>query len=388
MKTIEELMAEIEKRMDEKIGKLTAPMENKLKGIPDPAISSSIISPIPEKKKLEWEEVCERVALIAKAQIFKDPRAFAALQKADWLNSVTGSEGAFLTPTEFSDQIFTLANDYGVARKECFSVPMRSVKKEMPAGLTGVEMFYTAQGGKKGISKPSFGKVTLEAQTAAGIALMTQDVIDDSAPDLAAYLLRIIPEALTKREDESCFFGNGDRIAGIVNTTNPDSVITVPASGASVEAVTLDDLNRMKYAIKGSAARGAKWFCNRNFVGVLERIKDTETGKYLLTTSPDGTTQKIWGFEIATTDAFPAIPTANDVVMVFGNLQNCYFGNRKELAILPSDQATIGVYDSEGTLKDILSAYQQNMRFIRFEVRHDFKPALGSAFAKLQLTAS
>ena len=380
MKTVEELLREIENKIDARLAPFTEKMaqfENKLLDTKEHG----------DSKELPWVDVCERVSLITRAQVYRDPKAFAALQKADWLNTATGSEGGYLVPIEFSNQIFRLADDYGVARRDAFSVPMASATKKMPAGLTGVTMSYVEEGGKKPLTKGTFGIVELVARTACGISAMTKDVVDDSAPDLVAYLMRLIPESLAQREDTSLFFGNGGTILGIVNTTTPDSVVTVPASGATAEDVTLDDLNKMKYAIKGSAARGGKFYCNRTFMGVLERIKDSN-GRYLVTTSPDGSVSRIWGHDIATTDAFPNAPTAGDVVAVFGNLQNAYHGQRKELAIMPSDEATLGVYNEQGTLTDIISAFGQNIRFIRFEVRHDFKPALGSAFVKLQLTTS
>ncbi len=384
---VEELLGKINEQIDSKLEAISAKInevDTKIKDIPD----------TPEKdqgQKVEWKEICDRVALITRAQVNRDPRAFAALQKADWFNVDTDSEGGYLVPTEFSDRIFRLADDYGVARRDAFTVNMKSNTKKMPAGLTGVTMTYVDEGGKKPLTKGSFGTVELVARTASGISAMTNDIVQDSSPDLVSYLERLIPESLAKREDTSIFFGNDGTIEGITGATADnaiEAVATQTASGATVDGVTLDDLNEMKYGIKGSAAVGAKFYCNRNFIGVLERIKD-DNGRYLISTSPDnGAVKKIWGVPIETSDAFPSSPTAGDIVAVFGNLQNCYHGQRAGLAILPSDTATLGDYDEEGNLTDIISAYGQNMRFIRFEVRHDFKPAIGSAFVALQLASS
>ncbi len=352
-------------------------VDNKLSKIPD--IQKA------ETEKLPWEEVCKRVALIAKAQIYRDPKALDALTKANWLNETTDSEGGYTVPVEFATEVFKLVESYGVARRGCFPVPMGSRTKKMPSGLTGVDMTYIGEGEAKGLTKPSFGIVELIARTAAGISAMTRDLIDDSAVDMTAYLLRLISESLARREDVSCFFGNGGTIKGIANTTGVKSAI---ASGTTIASITADDLNKLIYAISDAAARGASFYCNRAVVGTLQKLRATATGEYLVQRPTEGAPATLWGFPIVTSDAFDATPDPGDVVAIFGNLRNCYFGQRKELDILPSDEATLGIYNDQGALTDIISAYQKNMRFIRFEVRHDFQPALPEAFAVLKLAVS
>lgn len=380
--TIEQLMEKINERIDEKLKPLTVQLsevDNKLTKIQDRPEGT---------KEDKWKDICERVKIILRAQMLRDPVAVGILQKADWLNETTGSEGGYLVPVEFSDQIFTLAEDYGVVRRDAFPVPMKTATKKMPIGLTGIEMTYPGEGGLKSLAKPSFGQVELVARTASGVIALTNDILDDSGPDLVAYLNRLMPASIAKREDVSAFFGNGGTIPGLVNTISPDSIITVPASGSTLEDITADDLNKMKYAVSGAAATGAKFYCNRSLLGVLERLKD-EQGRYIVRTPMDGTPQSIWGHQIATTDAFPVSPEPGDIVAVFGNLQNLYHGQRAELAILPSYEAAMVVYEEDGvTLKDVISAFQRNLRFVRFEIRHDFKAALGSAFACLQLRSS
>lgn len=381
--TIEELMKKLDERMDEKLKPLTEKLgevDNKLTKLP-PEVPGNT-------DKVKWEETCERVKHILRAQINRDPKSLEILQKADWLNTATGSEGGYLVPVEFSDQIFSLAENYGVMRRDAFPVPMNASTKKMPIGLTGIEMAYPGEAGLKSSTKPSFGQVELVARTAAGIVALTNDILDDSGPDLVGYLNRLMPASVAKREDVSGFFGNGGTIPGLVNTTLPDEIITKPASGSTLDDITADDLNNMKYAISGAAAAGAKFYCNRTLIGAIERLKD-KNDRYLVRTPMDGSPQSIWGHPIATSDAFPADPDPGDIVAVFGNLQNLYHGRRKELAILPSYEAAMVVYEEDGvTLKDVISAFQRNLRFIRFEIRHDFKAALGSAFVCLQLTNS
>jgi len=381
--TIEELMAQINERMDEKLkpifGKLTE-VDNKLVKLPPDKPEGT--------KQVDWNETCERVKHILRAQISRDPKSLEILQKADWLNTATGSEGGYLVPVEFSNQIFSLAENYGVMRRDAFAVPMNTTSKKMPIGLTGIEMSYPGEAGLKSSTKLSFGQVELVARTAAGIVALTNDILDDSGPDLVGYLNRLMPASVAKREDVSGFFGNGGTINGLVNTTLPDEIVTKPASGSTLDDITADDLNNMKYAISGAAATGAKFYCNRTLVGAIERLKD-KNDRYLVRTPMDNAPQTIWGHSIETSDAFPASPDPGDIVAVFGNLQNLYHGRRKELAILPSYEAAMVVYEEDGvTLKDVISAFQRNLRFIRFEIRHDFKAALGSAFVCLQLTNS
>ncbi len=381
--TIEELMKKLNEQMDEKLKPLTeklSEVDNKLTKLP-PEVPGNT-------GKVEWKETCERVKHILRAQINRDPKSLEILQKADWLNTATGSEGAYLVPVEFSDQIFRLAEDYGVMRRDAFPVPMGTTSKKMPIGLTGIEMSYPGEAGLKSSTKPSFGQVELVVRTAAGIVALTNDILDDSGPDLVGYLNRLMPASVAKREDVSGFFGNGGSIDGLVNTTLPDEIVAKSASGSTLDDITADDLNNMKYAISGAAAAGAKFYCNRTLIGVIERLKD-KNDRYLVRTPMDGSPQSIWGHNIATSDAFPATPDPGDIVAVFGNLQNLYHGSRKELAILPSYEAAMVVYEEDGvTLKDVISAFQRNLRFIRFEIRHDFKAALGSAFVCLQLTNS
>lgn len=371
---LEELLGKIDASIDEKMAPLNAKIGEVENKILDGGTHDS-------KGTGSWDKSCEQVKNIVRAQVFQDSKAHKALAQ-DGLS--IGNEGDYLVPGEFSAQIFRLADEYGVARRSAFPVPMAQNTKEMPIGLTGVEMEYTGEGEAKQRTKPTFGKQTLVARTAAGIVQLTNDLINDTPVALGEYLSRLMSESVVKREDTSMLMGNGGTINGIANT---DGVVSKVAAGPTLADVIGDDLHELVFSLTAPAAAGAKIYTSRQMIGALWNIKDTD-GRYIISRPTETKPATFWGHELVESPVFSASPDPEDVVAVFGNLRNCYWGNRAGLSILPSDQASLAVYAQNGDLEDVVSAYQRNLRLIRFEIRHDFKPALASAFGVLKLSAS
>ncbi len=341
-----------------------------------------------EPKEERGEKVAEFIQHIVKASVYKDYKSMEAIAKdaPDWMSVGTNADGGFVVPTEFEASIFRIAGEYGIARRECLDVPMANTTKDMPYETSYPTMNYVGEGEKKETGKLGLGKVTLVARTAARIVMLTNDLIADTPIALTNYLTGVMAEALALREDTSLFLGNGGTIDGLAGTSG---VLNKVASGANYAGVEADDIIDMLAALSTGASRGAKIYCNKALVYALAKKKNDTTGEYLITKPTDPSRPlSILGYPIVETDVFPAVGAATNVVAVVGNLRNAYFGNRSGVTILPSDQATIAQYDGHGALEDVISAYQQNLRFLRFEVRHDFKPAVANAFCKLTLAAS
>lgn len=370
--TEEELEAMFTKRLDERFGeiegKVNAAVDNKLKGR-IPAGNS-------EQERLQ--AAAEKTVMIFRAILGVGDR-----KAVEYMNEATAADGGVLVPDEFMAEVMRLVPTYGVARRDCRVIPMMGKTKKVPRLLAGIPAYWIGEGSAKTAKKPTLDLITLTANKLAAIVPSTDELLEDASIDTFRFLADLCAEAFALEEDIALFTGNGGSIPGIVGTTG---VAEKLVSGATFATMTPDDLFDMTTAIPSAARRGAKFYLHSTVLGLLAKKKETGTGAYVWQKPAEGRPGLIWNYPYEEVDhalpstALSAGEQADTGFVVFGSLRNVFYGDRKQMTVDRSNQATVVAGE------DSVHLWQNDMTAIRAVKRLDIKVAIPSALCVLKTT--
>lgn len=325
-----------------------------------------------------------KAAEFFKAVFHQDRARAKELGQRKGQNETTDADGGFLVPEYVSNEIITVANNYGIVRKLARHIPMSSHILRVPSA-SGVTVYRISEGAKITSSKATISRTTLTAKKLAALIPVTNELLDDSNPDIVSLLTTLAGEAFAAKEDEWGLAGL-DTGEGVFQSTGVTGV-TMGAGKDAFSDVTLEDLLNMQGELKSGALSGAKYVMNHTVLNLLRTLKETTTGGYLLGPAYMATQPALWNLPYETTDALPGVgdSAAATKFIALVNFAYMMFGDRKSLTMEISNDAT--VTDTDGTT--VINSFEQDMSVIRFIERIDIQlAAQADAFAWLKTAAS
>lgn len=328
-----------------------------------------------ETKKMEAKQ---KAVDFVKALANKD---FAKLKE---MNTGTGSEGGYLVPEYFANEVVRVAGVYGVVRRNARLWPMSGKTEKVPTG-GNVTAYRISESGKITTSQPSLGQVTLTVQQLAAMVPMTNQLLRDANINNIDYIIKLVGEALAKIEDQWGFLGLAGTEGIFRNTDVP--VLTLGSGKTGFDDVTFDDLLDLVSLVASGALAGAKFYMHRTVFNALRKIKAATTGTYIFQEPGGGQPPTIWNYPVEIVDVMPGMAdtAAATKFMAFGNLNYMLLGDRGDYEMKISEEAT--VTDVDGTTP--INLFEQNMSAVRVIERVDIELAeADKAFAVCKTAAS
>ncbi len=151
------------------------------------------------------------------------------------------SEGGFLVPEEFRNQLLALSLESSIVRSRATVVPMSSPTLRFPAiddtshattVFGGVQVYRVAEGDEFTESAATFASVKLDASKQTALAHVTNELIRDPAGGFEVYINATIPPAMSFSEDYDFINGNGAGVPlGALNVNNAALLAIAGESG-------------------------------------------------------------------------------------------------------------------------------------------------------------
>ena len=388
----EEEVVEEEPKKDEEEEKLNKALDTKIdrivKAIKDTPVRSKIIGAeaSAERSVLEADPLMRRmrpfVKLSGEMENFvlgvRELAKTGVLTKTKALQESDDTAGGFLVPEEFQAEVIRFATEAAVVRPRARVIPMRSNSLTLPKldqsnyKFAGIDIHWEGdEGDLKEESQPKFGRITLKLGKMIGLCPVSDDLLSDSAVNLANFLVGIFGEAIAYEEDKQFLVGNGmKKPMGIVNCGNPRA-----RTGAG--CIVYEDLKHMIEDLPAWAEGGAGWILTK---AALTEILDIKSGIYTGAAVDQtegfplflpgfsiaaGIPKTILGFPYALTDKLPAVGNKGDIIL--GNLSSYYIGDKGGLAVASS----------------IHDRFRYDETTFRFVKRVDGQCALKNAFVVL-----
>jgi HK97 family phage major capsid protein len=248
------------------------------------------------------------------------------------LNKGADDQGGYLTPVEW---------DRTITDRLVETSPMRQLATVQPVTGTGFTKLFNMGGTSSGwvgetdprpetatgtFAALGFGWGEIYANPAA-----TQQILDDSAIDLEAWLAGEVQTEFSKQEGVAFWSGNGVNkpfgiltyVTGGANAAkHPFGAIEAINSGAAAD-ITSDGVLDLIYDLPTAFTGNARFAMNRRTLGKIRKLKDGQ-GNYLWQPSyVAGQPSTVVGFAATEVPDMPDV-AANSTPVLFGDFKRTY----------------------------------------------------------------
>lgn len=123
-------------------------------------------------------------------------------------------DGGALVPEEFDTYLVRLFEEYGLVRQLFRTVSMSRDVQSFPRQLDNVTVYYPGEAGSITASDVGFNQVKLAAVKQAALTRMSSEIIEDSALNIADAVAWSMGYAMTKKDDDDAWLGDGTSTYG------------------------------------------------------------------------------------------------------------------------------------------------------------------------------
>ncbi len=380
IKEIGEVVSQVlEKSLPELVGKI---IDSKFEEKGINKIEKKIFGGMKEVEGLEGKE---KMAKFIKAVYNRDKEMAAAIVGKTAMTEGTDSQGGYLVPEEFRAEIVRLAEDFGIVRKLCRVIPMKRDTLNLPKITSSVTVYWPGEATAGTVSQPVLGQVQLLSKTLVGLTPLSNELLEDADVDTVTLLVELFAEAISGEEDNQGLMGSGSPFTGVMAESGT-TVVTMTSGKDTFAELDADDLRDLISGVKPLALIGAAFYMHRTVWAIVQKLK--ENSQHIASfanpivsgdaSKATGIVGYIWGYPVYLSDKMPTTTAVSTKFILFGSLRFAYLGDRKQMTVAVSEEATIGS----------TNLFESNMSAVRITERIAFKVALASAFSILKTAAS
>lgn len=330
-----------------------------------------------EAEKAEKRQKC---ADFVKAVFNRDLASIKALSEG------TTTDGGYVVPEYFANEIIRVAGNYGVARANARIWPVSGWKTNVPT-ISNVVAYRVGEKSAITSSQPTFSRTVLTLKKIAALIPMSNELLKDANIATVDQMVNLSAEAFAKYEDEWAFLGKNSG-EGIFQDTNVP-VYTMGSGDTEFADADFDDLLEVMGKVDEGALNGAKWYMSFSVFNALRKKKYAAgTASYILQEPGNGMPATIWNYPVQFVSAMPKTSLESQAAqkfIAFANLSYMLFGDARQYEVTISTEATIT--DTDGTTP--INLFEQDMSAVRVIERVDIELAeAAKAFAVCKTATS
>lgn len=237
----------------------------------------------------------------------------------------TDSEGGYLVPDEFERTLVEALEEENFFRNIATVIQTSSGDRKIPVVASKGEAAWIDEEGAFTESDDTFSQVSIGAYKVGTMIKVSDELLNDSAFNLEAYISKEFGRRIGSKEEEAFFVGNGTgKPTGIFNTTGGAS----DGTKTSTAAITFDDVMDLFYSVKSPYRKKAVWVLNDTTIKALRKLKDNN-GNYIWQPSVQaGQPDMILNRPYHTSSYVPEI-AAGKKVMAFGDFSYYWIADRQ-----------------------------------------------------------
>lgn len=183
--------------------------------------------------------------------------------------------GGYLVPDQFVAEIVRSLTEFSPMRQVARVSTATSNPILLPKRVGQVAATWTAEGADSSATSPSYDQISIGIYEARCFVDVSNQLLEDSAFDLAAELGRDFGEEFARIEGKAFVSGTGSgQPEGFLTSEDFE---TDEVAGA---AITADDLIDLYHAVPSTYASRGTWLMNRATMGAVRKLKDTG-GSYI-----------------------------------------------------------------------------------------------------------
>ena len=236
------------------------------------------------------------------------------------------TEGGYTVPDEFERKLIQALEENNIFRQLATVIRTNSGTRKIPIANDTMEAQWIDEGEEIPETNTKFGQTTLSAYKLGTMIKISNELLHDSAFDLASYIATRFGVAMGNAEERAFFTGDGDKkpLGILAETGGAELGVTT----ASEHLVTFDEIFDLYYSLKSPYRRNAQFVCNETLLLQLMKLKDGN-GNYIWKPSLDiAKPDTILGRPIRTSTFMPTM-NAGERVLLFGDLKNYWVADRQ-----------------------------------------------------------
>lgn len=188
------------------------------------------------------------------------------------------TEGGFTVPDEFEKKLVEALEENNIFRGMATVIRTSSGTRKIPIAEDTGEASWIDEGEEIPESDTTFGPTMLSAYKLGTMIKISNELLNDSAFDLATYIARRFGVRMGNAEERAFITSDGvGKPLGLLAETGGAKV---GVTAAQKDAVTFDEIFKLYYALKAPYRKKAQFLCNEALVLQLMTIKDNN-GNYI-----------------------------------------------------------------------------------------------------------
>jgi len=252
-------------------------------------------------------------------------RGSVATEVRNALSIGEDTEDGYTVPDEFERQLIHGLEENNIFRRMAHVIRTASGTRKIPIANDVMEASWIDEGEAIPETNTKFAQTTLSAYKLGTMIKVSNELLHDSAFDIAAYIADRFGVCMGNAEERAFITGTGEKQpTGLLHDTNGAELgVTAAAEGV----VTFDEIFQLYYALKAPYRRRAAFLCNEALVLQLMTLKDGN-GNYIWKPSLDiAKPDTILGRPIYTSTYMPA-PTKGEKAICFGDYSYYWVADR------------------------------------------------------------
>ena len=237
----------------------------------------------------------------------------------------TLSEGGYTVPDEFEHQLIQGLEDENIMRGLVHKITTSSGDRKIPLVTARGSASWIEEEATIPESDDTFGQVTLGAHKVGCMIRISEELLHDSAFDLAAYIAGEFARRVGAAEEEAILTGSGThKPTGLLHSVN-GAATGVTTAGA---AITADEIIDLIHSVKSGYRKKAVFLLNDSTVKNLRRLKDGN-GQYLWQPGlKEGQPDKLLSYRLVTSAYMPEVASGAKPVL-FGDFSSYWIADRQ-----------------------------------------------------------
>jgi HK97 family phage major capsid protein len=236
------------------------------------------------------------------------------------------SEGGYTVPDEFEHTLVEALQEENIMRGLVHVITTSSGDRKIPLVTSKGSAQWVEEEATIPESDDAFGQITLGAHKVGSMIRISEELLHDSAFDLAAYITGEFARRVGAAEEAAILSGDGShKPTGLLHDTlGAETGVTA----AAVAAITADELLDLQHSLRAGYRRRAAFIMNDATVKLIRKLKDGN-GSFmwqpgLLYGQPD----TLLNQRVLTSNYMP-LPAAGNKAILYGDYNYYWLADRE-----------------------------------------------------------
>ena len=235
------------------------------------------------------------------------------------------TEGGYTVPDEFEHQLVEALQEENIMRGLVHVITTSSGDRKIPLVTSYGTASWIEEEQQIPESDVAFNQITLGAHKLATAIRISQELLQDSAFDMAGFITHEFQRRAGAAEEEAILSGDGSHkpIGLLHNTLGAQVGVTA----AATNAITADELIDLQHSLKAGYRRKAAFIMNDATIKAVRKLKDSQ-GQYLWQPSiREGVPDMLLNTKIYMSNYMPLVAAGNKVIL-YGDYSYYWLADR------------------------------------------------------------